>query len=113
MPVNVDHIDLVGHIDFAHVHIIQHFFDAFRPNLIIAGVTEETNTDHDITFQRQPLLLFHKSVFEAGTAAESDDFVLPDRAIPPLSCAYPAPPSAQIPGYSVRAIWQYQNAHLH
>ena len=77
IAANIDHEDLIRHIDLPLMHVIQHLFGAFRPNLIISGVTEETNADDDISLQGQLLLRLHESVLKAGAAAKGNDSILP------------------------------------
>ena len=38
------------------MHVIQHLLGTFRPDLIIAGVPEEANTDHNVSLQREAVL---------------------------------------------------------
>ncbi len=82
VPADVDHVDLVGQVDLALVHVVEHFLDAgevsgirFFPDFAIAGVAEEPDADDDVSFQGQALLGVHEGVFEAGAAAEGGDGV--------------------------------------
>ena len=65
----------IRHIDLALVHVIQHFLDAFSPYLFVSGVAEEADADDDVSFEGKAFLRFYELVFEAGAAAEGDDFV--------------------------------------
>ena len=78
VPADVDHIDFICHVDLPLVHVVQHLLGAFGPDLIVAGVPEQADADHDVPLQRQPLLRFHKRILEAGAAAEGDDFIFPN-----------------------------------
>ena len=64
------------------MHVVQHFFCSRQralvhilPNFIVAGVAEETNTDHYITLKSQALLSFSKLFFEPCATAERYDFI--------------------------------------
>ena len=56
VSTDVYDIDLVGHVDLAFVHVVQHLLGAFRPDLIIAGVAEEADADDDVALQREVVL---------------------------------------------------------
>ena len=71
----IDDENLVRHINLALMHIVQHFLDAFSPNLTVAGVTEQADADYNVPFQCQLLLRFHKCFLEPGAATQSNDFV--------------------------------------
>ena len=45
IPTDIDHKDLIGHINFPLVHVIQHFLGALGPDLLIARVAEEANAE--------------------------------------------------------------------
>lgn len=75
---DVDDIDSISHVNLAFVHIVQHLFDAFGPNFIVAAVTEEAYADDDISFQGQAPLGFKELFFEAGAATEGNDWIIPD-----------------------------------
>ena len=81
IAADVDHINLIGHINLTLVHIIEHLFGALSPNLIVAGVPEQANADDNVPSQRKALLGFQKCVFESGAPAERDDFILSNRTI--------------------------------
>ena len=76
IAADIDHEDLIRHIDLPLMHVIQHFLGSFRPDFLITGVTEEANTDDDVSLQRQAFLRLHESVLKAGASTEGDDFIL-------------------------------------
>ena len=76
IAANIDHEDLIGHVDFPFMHIVQHFFGSLGPDLIVAGMAEHTNTDDDISFQRQALLGLHESILESSATAQGDDLII-------------------------------------
>ena len=63
ITVDVDHEDLIGHIDFPFVHVVQHLLGPLGPDLIITGVPKKTNADDNVSFQRKTLLFLHHSQF--------------------------------------------------
>ena len=66
---DIDYKDFVCHIDLALVHVIKHFLGSIGPNLIIPRMAEKANADYYVSFQRQPLLYFQKSIFELCASA--------------------------------------------
>ena len=77
----VDDEDLVGHVDFALVHVVQHLLGAFRPDFIVAAVAEQADADDDIAFEGQALLRFQKLLLEARAAAEGYNGVFADHGV--------------------------------
>ena len=65
----------IRHVDLALVHVVQHLLGAFSPYLFVSGVAEEPDADDDVSFEGKAFLRFNELVFEAGAAAEGDDFV--------------------------------------
>ncbi len=60
VSADVDHVDLVGQVDFALVHVAEHFLDAgevtgirFFPAFAVAGVAEEPDADDGVSLQGQ------------------------------------------------------------
>ena len=63
------------------MHIIEHLFCAIRPNFIITRMTEKAYTDDDVSFQRQALLIFYESIFEACATTKRDYFIFSNHSI--------------------------------
>lgn len=78
IPARVDDIDGIGHVDLALMHIIQHHFHPVSPDFIVTGMSEQADADDDVPFKGQLLLRLKELLFEAGTAAQGDDFVFAD-----------------------------------
>ena len=78
---DVDDEDLVRHIDFPLVHIVEHSFGAFCPDLLVTTVTEQTDRNDDVAFKGQTLLSFKILLLELRAAAEGYYFVFTDHNI--------------------------------
>ena len=50
IPADIDHKDLICHVDLPLMHVIEHLLGTLSPDLIIAGMTEETDADDNIAF---------------------------------------------------------------
>ena len=70
VAAHVDDEDGVGQVDLAFVHIVQHLFCAFSPDLLVAAIAEEAYTDNDVSFKRQALLRLHELFFEPRAPAQ-------------------------------------------
>ena len=78
VSTDIYNVNFIGHVDLAPMHIVEHFFSAFRPDFVIAGMSEEAYTDDNVALQCQTLLCLHESDLKPGAAAEGDDFIFPD-----------------------------------
>ena len=65
MPSDVDHNDLICHVGFPFVYVIQHLFGVFCPDLDIFRIPEQSNTDDNVAIQRQSFLRLHAGILEA------------------------------------------------
>jgi hypothetical protein len=75
VAANIDHVDGVGHVYLALVHVVQHLLCAFSPHLIISGMPEEADADYDIALQGEPLLRLKELILKARAAAEGYDWI--------------------------------------
>ena len=50
-------------------------------------MAEEPDADDNIAFERQALLRLHELLFEAGAAAERNNFIFSYHVLSPVSCA--------------------------
>ena len=66
ITAHIDDKDLIGHVNFPLVHVIQHLLGTFGPHLIVAGMAEEPGADDNIPFLSQFFLCLRKSVLEPG-----------------------------------------------
>ena len=66
IPVHVDDVDAVGHVNLAFVHVVQHLFGAFDPDFVVTAMAEQAHTDDDVTCERQALLRFQELLLKAG-----------------------------------------------
>ena len=78
VSAHVDDEDLVGHVYFALVHIVQHLLGAFGPDFIVSAVAEQADADDDVTGEGQALLRLQELLLKARAAAEGYDGVLAD-----------------------------------
>ena len=78
VATDVDDEDFVGHVDLAFVHVVEHGFGAFSPDLVVTAVTEQTDGDYDVAFKGQAFLSFQILLLEFSTAAEGYYFVFAD-----------------------------------
>ena len=85
VAANVNHVDAVGHVDLAFVHVVQHLLGAFRPYLVVSGMPEETDADDDVAFEGEALLRFEELILETRAAAEGYYGVFADH-ITSLQC---------------------------
>ena len=69
VAANVDDEDFVGHVDLAFVHVVEHGFGAFCPDLIVTAVTEQSDGDDNVAFKGQTLLCFQILFLELRAAA--------------------------------------------
>ena len=81
VAADVDDEDFVGHVDLAFVHVVEHGFGAFGPDLIVTAVTEQTDGYDDVAFKGQTLLCFYVLLLELRAAAEGYYFVLADHGL--------------------------------
>ena len=81
VTAHVDHVDAVGHVDFALVHIVQHLLGAGRPDFVVAAVPEQAHADDDVALQSQPLLRLQELLLEARAAAEGYYGVFADHRV--------------------------------
>ena len=68
--------DLVGKqviccVNLAPMHIVEHLLGAFCPDLIVARVPKEPDTDDNVAFQRQSFLGLHICVLKPSAATKS------------------------------------------
>ena len=68
----------------ALVHVVQHLFGAFSPDLIVSTVAEETDTDDDVAFEGKTLLRFKELLHETCATAKGYDGVFADHIISQL-----------------------------
>ena len=73
IAAHVDDVDAVGHVDFALVHVVQHFLGAFSPDFVIAAMAEKADADDNVALEGQALLRLQELLLEARAAAEGDD----------------------------------------
>ena len=76
VATDIDDKYLVCKVYLSQMHIIEHFLSARFPNLFITRMSEQTDTDDNAAFQRQPFLDFKELILETGTSAKRDDFVI-------------------------------------
>ena len=81
VAADVDDEDFVGHVDLAFVHVVEHGFGAFGPDLIVTAVTEQANGYDDVAFKGQTLLCFYVLLLELRAAAEGYYFVFADHGL--------------------------------
>ncbi len=63
------------------MHVVQHFLGALGPDLVVAGVPEEPDADHDVAFERQPLLRLQELLLEARASAKGYDGVVAEHLL--------------------------------
>ena len=63
------------------MHIVQHLFCSFCPDLIVSGMTEQADADDDVAFKGKAFLHLKELFLEACAAAEGYDFVFADHNI--------------------------------
>ena len=76
IATRIDDKDFVGKVDFAQVHIVEHFFHSIGKYLVIARMAKKADRDNDVTFERKSFLLAQVFVFELCAPAQSDYFVI-------------------------------------
>ena len=81
VAADVDDEDFVGHVDLAFVHVVEHGFGAFSPDLIISAVTEQADGYDDVAFKGQALLCFQVLLLELCATAEGYYFVFADHGL--------------------------------
>ena len=81
ISAHVDDEDLVGHVDFALVHIVQHLLGAFGPDFVVATMAEKADADDDVARKGQAFLRFQELLLEARAAAEGYDGVFADHGV--------------------------------
>ena len=69
ITVNIDNKYLVGHINLALVHIVQHFLCA------VSDFTEKADAENNITLQSEPLFRRYEFILEPRAAAQSDNLI--------------------------------------
>ena len=70
ITAKIDDIDGICHVDFTLVHVIEHLLGAFGPDLIISGMSEQSDADNDVAFKGKTLLRLKELLLEAGAAAK-------------------------------------------
>ena len=78
VATDVDDEDFVGHVDLAFVHVVEHGFGAFSPDLVVTAVTEQANGYDDVSFKGEQLLSFEVLFLELCAATKGYYFVLAD-----------------------------------
>ncbi len=78
VAADVDDEDLVGHVDLAFVHVVEHGFGAFCPDFVVSAVTEQTDGDDDVAFKGKTPLCFQVLLLELCAASEGYYFVFAD-----------------------------------
>ena len=78
IAAHVDDVDAVGHVDFALVHVVEHFLGPFGPDFVVAAVAEKADADDDVAGEGQAFLCFQELLLEARAAAEGYDGVFAD-----------------------------------
>ena len=48
VAADIDDEDLIGHVDLAFVHVVEHGFGAFGPDFVVSAVAEQTDGDDDV-----------------------------------------------------------------
>ena len=81
VATDVDDEDFVGHVDLAFVHVVEHGFGAFSPDLVVTAVTEQAYGYDDVSFKGQSLLCFKILLLELCAAAEGYYFVFVDHIL--------------------------------
>lgn len=81
VAADLDDEDLVGHVDLAFVHVVEHGFGAFGPDFVVSTVTEQTDRDDDVAFKSQAFLCFQVLLLEFRAAAEGYYFVFADHGV--------------------------------
>ena len=66
IATDVDDIDLIGHVDLALVHIVQHLLGTLGPDLIVAAMAEQTDADDDVALEGKALLSLKELLLETG-----------------------------------------------
>ena len=84
VAADVDDEDFVGHVDLAFVHVVEHGFGAFSPDLVVTAVTEQSDGNDNVAFKGQLFLCFQVLFLELCTAAEGYYFVFADHKNSPV-----------------------------
>ena len=66
VAADVDDVDLIGHVDLALVHIVQHLLGALGPDFFVAAMAEQADADDDVALEGQALLRLQELLLEAG-----------------------------------------------
>ena len=93
IAANVDDKDFICQVNFPQVHIVEHLLHAGLPDIVVARMSEQANTDNNAALQRQAFLRFHEMLFETGTSAERYYFVLLTHIVQSLKSQNPVPVS--------------------
>ena len=78
VTANIDDEDLVCHVDFAFMHVIEHLLGAIGPDFIVAAMAEEADTDDDVAGEGEAFLRLQELLLEACAAAEGYDWIFAD-----------------------------------
>ena len=81
VAADVDDEDLVGHVDLAFMHVVEHGFCAFCPDFVVSAVSEQSDGDDDVAFKGQSFLCFQILLLELRAAAEGYYFVFADHGL--------------------------------
>ena len=76
VAAHIDDEDLIGHIDLALVHVVQHLLRALGPHLVVARMPEQPDRNDNVSLERQPLLRLHELILEARASAQCYYFVV-------------------------------------
>ena len=76
ITTHIDNENFISQVDLAKVHGIKHFLRAWLTNLIVTGMSEQTNANDNASFERQMFLGLHELLLEAGAPTECDYLVV-------------------------------------
>ncbi len=68
---------LIRHVYLTLMHVIQHLLGAFRPYLIVTGMTEQSNAYDYVPLKGKTFLRLQELLLEARAAAQGYDLVIP------------------------------------
>ena len=77
IAADVDYEDLIGHVNLAFVHVVEHSLGTFGPDFIVSAVTEQANGYDNVAFKGQTLLCFQVLLLELRAAERVITLYLP------------------------------------